>query len=221
VLQNAVRTRQLVGGSCTQKGGNQEAGVAPELSITDSELAKTAPRNPCRSTHDRRMVRRIHEGRLLMNMRDNIIETLSCEPEEDWRGRIQGEAWYEDMLYDALVPTPEGYYERENGGHGPLTDADDKHDQVAGEFREALESLIREGKVRRSYVFNPNVDPATGEEYNVGRDYFVWLKTADKAEFTDRVEALDRQTVEMLRSVSPSYGESFAFGHDAEVLERM
>ncbi len=160
---------------------------------------------------------RIHEGRLLMNMRDSIIETLSREPEEDWRGGLQGEAWYEDLLYNELVPTPEGYYERKHGE----TDADDKYGQKAGEFREALEALIRDDSVGRAYVFNPMVDPAQCEEYVIGRDYFVWLKTADKAEWTDRVEALDGRTVKMLRSVNPSYGEAFAFGHDSEVLERM
>lgn len=156
-----------------------------------------------------------------MNMRDNIMETLSREPEEDWRGGLQSEAWYEDLLFDALVPTPEGYYERKYGRHGPVTDADAEHDLVAGEFKEALEALIRDGKVGRSHVWNPNVDPAISEEYNVGRDYFVWLKTLDKAEWTDRIEALDRETVEMFRSANPAYGKAFAFGHDAEVLERM
>jgi hypothetical protein len=156
-----------------------------------------------------------------MKMRDNIIETLSRGPEEDWRGGLQGEAWYEDLLFDALVPIPEGYYERKYGGHGLLTNADHEHDQVASEFREALEELIRDGKVGRSYVFNPNVDPAMSEEYNVGRDHFVWLKTPDKAEWTDRIEAIDRETVEMFRSANPAYGKAFVFGYDAEVLERM
>lgn len=156
-----------------------------------------------------------------MNMRDNIIETLSREPGGDWRGGLQCEAWYEDKLFDALVPTPEGFHERKYGAHCLLTDADNERDQVAGEFNEALEVLIRDGKVGRSYVYNPNVDPALSEEYNVGRDYFVWLKTPDKAKETDRIEASDREAVEMFRSANPAYGKAFVFGHDAEVLERM
>ena len=155
------------------------------------------------------------------DMRDRIMEELAQEPPEDWRGPLPGQAWYENTLREALLPArPEGHGDRYL--RGALDPADLHYMRAVEQFEATLTALVREGIVGRSFFYNYVLDPEKSPlENNIGRDYFVWLKTEDKADWSDRMESVDRETVEFLYSDGPSFGPRFVFGRDAEVIERM
>lgn len=137
--------------------------------------------------------------RTTMSLRERIIQTLSREPERDWRGGLKEErAWYENTLIRTVIPNP------------------DWSSREVQELWEELSILVREGVIGRSYIFN---SAGPGDDC-VGRDYFVWLKTAGNAEWSHEVEAIDHRVVEVLQSMGSGYGERFVFGHDDEVIER-
>lgn len=117
--------------------------------------------------------------------------------------------WYRDTLHDVVIgPGPVGLNEREACAvgnlnfkdAGPLTKEDLDYTHERGRFTEALDTLIRDGTVGYSYVFNEDGGC-------VGRDYFVWLKTPENAEWTKSIEDADLECAKMLYNPHFHIGE--------------